>query len=144
MELAKQQAKCRLVCKAWNPIAEEAMFCQNLSEIYDKSFSILYKLLIEKPALAQCIKHMEICITMQTSFSSFNKFFKLVITPNFRVLDGYYVNNMILETLLQVYENSPFKFKNIKQIPTPIRFYETHTKIVDTFKDILQHIDINL
>lgn len=144
VESVKQLVECRLVCKAWDPLAEQAMFGQKLGEIYDSSFPILYKHLAKKPVLARYIKYMKISVLIMTRSSSLKEFFELAITPNFKVLGGSYVDGVILDVLLQVYENSPFKFKNIQQIPTPMRLNETYTKLIYAFKDTLRHVDISL
>ncbi|KAL9558960.1 hypothetical protein MBANPS3_000661 [Mucor bainieri] len=155
-------ASFRLVCKAWNPAAEQVLL-HSLHSYYEKKpFLKLHDYLAKRPSAARHIKSLKLYyydtgVDIETSIDTayLQKLFPLLITPSITSISGTFSPTAIA-LLWDIMANSPIPFNNIKELPVQRKynkpycenyfFYdETYIKLLLHCKDTLEslHLQIN-
>ncbi|KAL9542311.1 hypothetical protein MBANPS3_008670, partial [Mucor bainieri] len=116
----KQLAACRLVCKQWNPIAEKAMFSEDL-KISTKESHVkkLHYHLTRNPAVIPFIKKMNLYNATGTLATNLllHELLKLVIHPNLEQVSGHFHSKDAEKLFYQTILDSADKLKQLKIIP---------------------------
>ncbi|KAK4511960.1 uncharacterized protein ATC70_003959 [Mucor velutinosus] len=113
----KTVAKCRLVCKTWDPLAERAMFSKSLSVYGTESIVKLCNRLQENPALRYYIRSLYLGSLKKVQLSIQEDLFKLVMNPNIVSLEGYF-DKAALAILLKAVSESGEQCSKLESLIT--------------------------
>lgn len=146
----KDLIQCRLVCKAWDPLAEKAVFSQTLHFSTERSTAVqLHHHLARKPFLGRCIKKVQI---KRSSWGDNIKFTdplmvelcKLVFTPEIEKIDGMLLDDDFYKLLLDIMNNSPQQFRHFKAITaSPIKSLP-YSQVLCKAKDTLEFMELDI
>ncbi|KAI8640215.1 hypothetical protein BD408DRAFT_434444 [Parasitella parasitica] len=107
-------ARFRLVCQLWNPLAERALFGQDLDlTTADKITKLLYHL-NRKPHMARYIKFMQLSDTAPSNLQK--RLLDRALTPNIKYLTGRMREN-VFGHLLDILQHSAEKFSKLQVLP---------------------------
>ncbi|KAL9545875.1 hypothetical protein MBANPS3_006929 [Mucor bainieri] len=145
----------RLVCKAWDPLAEKAMFSKTLRfPKYKSTAAKLHYHLAKKPFLGRCIKkvHVDFFLSMnEVDFADplIAELCQLVFTPEIEKIYGCGMEDNFFEMLLDVMEDSPQKFDHLREIsgwhlPVANEDHLAYSQVLCKFKDTLEKMDLTL
>ncbi|KAI8643326.1 hypothetical protein BD408DRAFT_431542 [Parasitella parasitica] len=138
---------CRLVCRDWNPYAEEVMFGQNLElTTVEKTIKFIYHL-EKNPKMAEFIKDIYVCDFLSLPLET--KLLDIALTSKIRYLKGE-MNEELFGHLLEIAQNSPSKLSGLKSLPNfsrrrPIGASTTRPNYYKTllfFKESLTHLSV--
>ncbi|KAL9548192.1 hypothetical protein MBANPS3_005807 [Mucor bainieri] len=137
-----QLAKCRLVCKAWNPLAERAMFSQYLI-INTKTLTQLYEYLVRKPHLGRCIRSLYLDYDTKNA-PYFSQFLRLAFTPNIEAVDGLFDDDGF-KTMLDIAKQSTQKYSKLKSLPLTMFIGDTdhYLEALLYFRETLTSVDLS-
>ncbi|CEP07552.1 hypothetical protein [Parasitella parasitica] len=142
VESVKELATCRLVCKQWNPLAEETMFGQKLElSTINTTIKFIYHIK-KKPMLARFIKSLYLPYIDDSTVLLQKKLIDLASTPNIRYLDGQKMSAELFDHFLDIVQRSPDKFDRLQALPN---FFRTDPKFVDTmlyFKGSIRELQL--
>lgn len=140
----KALAECRLVCKAWDPLVERAMFSQKLVFIKGDTITKFYNHLVKRPSLGQSINEMYFYRLHTTELGFEKHFFELAFTPNIRKIEGE-ISKELLRYLLEIARNSDKEFSKLESLPRPpYEFTDTHAAAFLYFRKSLVQLHLTI
>ncbi|KAL9544024.1 hypothetical protein MBANPS3_007841 [Mucor bainieri] len=151
----KQVAQCRLVCKAWDPIAERAMFGNTLRVKDMNKLVKITKHLAKKPSLGSCIEDIKFGDTYRNEFNgNYNKqdikkikaFLQLVFTPSIKTIQAGCLNKELIESLIDIMSKSRKKFDKLETLCLLRHQHsaDIHDKLAYRFRASLKELTITL
>ncbi|KAL9544025.1 hypothetical protein MBANPS3_007842 [Mucor bainieri] len=141
-----QVARCRLVCKAWNPVAEKEMFSKKFDMYYDKTkFVKIIRHLSKKPSLGLLITHLHL-----TGFYHdpkdlviIKKVLQLAFTPSIKVIGGYLFDEKeLISYLYEIASKSKTKFSKLERLPFTSPTTELNAKFINLIRDSIKELDL--
>ncbi|KAF1806532.1 hypothetical protein V8B55DRAFT_1457466 [Mucor lusitanicus] len=145
IESPQQLARCRLVCKQWNPVAEKAMFSGNFAIIPDDESFVakLHYHLTTKPALALLIKSIDLASSnISQSAPLCAELLELVMTSNLEKITETFPL-IHTDLVYRIIIRSAHKFGRIKWIPVNVYSY-LYKRCVYALKDSLEFIRVSI
>ncbi|KAL9558052.1 hypothetical protein MBANPS3_001075 [Mucor bainieri] len=139
----KQLGECRLVCRAWDYIAESAMFRRKFAITASNATQFYYHL-SHKSAKGKLIKHLQFDdddsrITYQRAGIA-----QLGFTPTIQSLAGYLEDSNYVQQLIDIVKASPVRFNNMKSIITLLSQAGNFSELASLFKDTLQELSLEI
>lgn len=113
-------AKCRLVCKAWDPISEQLMFGKDIILTSKANLLKLVRHLNKSSSFGKLVRCVILNFHEEELFPAddlYSKLFSLIFTPNLRVLDGYLPIKDIYKKMVSIASKSTRKFDKLEVIP---------------------------
>jgi hypothetical protein len=136
---ASDVAKCRLVCKGWNRIAEPVMLGKEVIIRSEEGALSLYAHLYSKPAFGKLIKQL----TFEEDYlpvALLKGLLHFAFTPNMEYMTGSVSTDQLYILINTIADKSPAKFLKLKTIPHPDSFSNVYNNSLITFKDTLQDL----
>lgn len=133
--------QCRLVCKAWDPLAERALFSRDFKFSQTSTMQKLYNHLSKKPALGKTIRSVELFYSL-VDLDLLKKLLYLTMAPNIEHVHGESLRPDLYTILLDVIQTSQVEYKALKSIPDPFEFNKTYVDACYALKNTLESIEI--
>lgn len=150
----KQVAECRLVCKAWDPVAERAMFGNTLRIKSIDKLTEITEHLAKKPSLGPSICHIAFGGDYDNKFDGnynmedtqlIKKFLRLAFTPNIKAVQEHSLNKELIEHMIEIARQSRTKFDKLENLPLSCYSIEDiHVKIMYQFRESLKKLELTL
>ncbi|KAL0145330.1 hypothetical protein V8B55DRAFT_1292105, partial [Mucor lusitanicus] len=136
----RQLIQCRLVCKAWDPLAERAMFGQVLFFGNINTLTVFYHHLVRKPFLGRCIKKIHFEGLNLDSLPFHKSFLELAFTPSIKSVQGI-DSDESFKIMLDIAQGSADRFKKLAYLSLPPTFHKSiHTELALCFRKTLKEL----
>ncbi|KAL9536659.1 hypothetical protein MBANPS3_012474, partial [Mucor bainieri] len=134
--------QCRLVCRAWNSVTEEAVFSNGISfGISHTSMQILYQRLLAKPSLCQRINKINLDMPFTADLELVVSIMKKVMDRNVKTITGAGATDLeIYGMLYKIARESDLKLAQVEEVPTPRDFGELYYNVLQLFKKSLKRL----
>lgn len=145
----KDLIQCRLVCKAWDPLAETAMFSQTPLHFPERRSAAvkLHYHLARKPFLGLYIREVLMKCSVWADFKFTDPLIvalcRLVFTPEIEKLGGEPLGGDFYKLLLKIINDSPQKFSHFKAIAACYNENMPYSQVLFKVKDTLEFVDLS-
>ncbi|KAL9542319.1 hypothetical protein MBANPS3_008678 [Mucor bainieri] len=141
VEDIQQLVECRLVCKAWDPLAERAMFGQVLVLNNVDILTGFYNHLARKPSLGRFIKAIDFGGENfgMRNIPFLKHFFQLAFTPNIRSVQGS-VDDKSLDIMFDIAQGSTEQFKELAYLPSKMLYTSNRQEMALYFRKTLKRL----
>lgn len=142
----RRLASFRLVCKAWNPVAERAMFSQKLI-LHNRNMMIKFcNRLSKKPHLGRLVRYLDFGSSSTVGRQHpkvVERIIKLAFTPNIEVVTGTILDDCYRQ-MLEAAIASKKKYSKIRHISWPEALGSIHAKIIYEFRLSLESLTLRI
>ncbi|KAL9548730.1 hypothetical protein MBANPS3_005547 [Mucor bainieri] len=142
-----QVARCRLVCRAWNPVAEKEMFSKNFDMPYNKTkFIKIIRHLLKQPSLGSSITCLQLNGSHHDSkdLAIIKRVLQLAVTPNIKMIYGrlFDKGEELIPYLYEIVSKSKTKFAKLERLPFTSSTTELNAKFINLIRDSVKELQL--